>query len=463
MGESVKIHCCGVHERGHCFAIECGEEVIFLDGGVNISGEKYRAFLKLGEDATYQEVSNTVGAPILENIDLENVKGFCLSHEHSDHVSGIPFLYKEVPAPIFSTRPTIFGTRHQFDIHKIKIGGDAFIPVEYRDEVPEKYRPRRISRDLFSFFRVKVGKHFEVMWIPTEHSSLNAYCLAVVLPKKRLIFYTGDFKLDLKENRPPMNTLRVLSEKYEILLICETIGVEKDGVTGVEEVLVEKLEESLTNLDVRLILAAVRASEVPRIHSFEQIATKLNRRVALVGRSMRNTYEAMRRSFPGVLTGDYVMFEPSELKSISKEKYNRYIFLADARMWHSYRTNFHGILKGAAPLKRCRGEKLLEIGKDDVVIFSTTEPYEKYMRICQGHVKKHVAASKAMFYPDLHVSGHGQIGDYRILVSALNPEVVIPFHREKPERGLLKGNVLDPLDYKGTFYNPNDGDVYAWG
>lgn len=469
--EDVKIHCCGVEEKGHCFAIEYKDEVIFLDAGFNLTTNYYK-FLDLGKDDTYQEISSILGAPILDNVSLDKVKGYCLSHEHSDHVSGLPFIYNQVCThtwnltPVFATKPTISGVKHKFHSHDIPYDEGIFIPVEDEEAIPKEYQAKRLPSEFHSLFKVKIGKNFKVMWIPTEHSTPNAYNLAVVLPRKRLVFFTGDFKLNLKENRPPKGILKALREEYDhILLICETIGVEEQGITGTEELLTEKLEESLTGLDASLILVAIRASEVPRIRSFENIAIKLNRQVALVGKAMRNTYEAMRRCFPGILVGDYAMFEVSELKEIKEEDYDKYIFLADARMWHSYNTSFHRILKGGAPLRpdrrherECAGEELLDIDKEDMIIFSTTGPYERYMRICQGHMKRHVRASRAMFYPDLHVSGHGYAGDYRILIDTLKPDVLIPFHREKDVRGTLAKKV----HYDGEFYNPDDGDTYIW-
>lgn len=469
--EEVKIHCCGVEEKGHCFAVEYKKQIIFLDAGFNISKNYYK-FLDLGRDATYKEISNTVGAPILDNVNLGNVKGYCISHEHSDHVSGLPFIYNEVCTqtlaltPIFSTKPTISGVKNKFRSHKVPFDEGIFIPVEDKEAIPKEHQARRVPRKFFSLFKVRVGKSFKVMWVPTEHSTQNAYNLAVALPKNKLVFYTGDFKLNLKENRPPLSIIKSFREEYDqIVLICETIGVEEEGITGTEDLMTEKLEQSLTKLDVRLIIVAIRASEVPRVHSFERAAIKLDRRVALIGESMRRTYEAMRRSFPGILVGDYVTFKLSDLKRIKKEDYDKYIFLVDARMWHTYNTSFHKILKGGAPLRPdarhkrgCVGEELLEISGRDLLIFSTTGPYERYMQVCQGHMMRHVRASGAMFYPDLHVSGHGRIGDYRILIDTLKPDVVIPFHREKDKRGMLRRRA----HFEGEFYNPDDGDTYTW-
>ncbi len=469
--ENVKVHCCGVEEKGHCFAIEYKDEVIFLDAGFNLN-ENYYQFLDLGKDATYDEVSKIIGAPILDNVPLQNVKGYCISHEHSDHVSGLPFIYNEVCThtwsltPIFATRPSITGIKHKFRSHKIPFIDEIFVPIEDKEAIPKIYRPTRTPAVFSALFKVKAGRHFNVMWIPTEHSTLNAYHIAVVLPRKRLVFYTGDFKLNLKENRPPLKIIRTLRKKYKhILMICETIGVEDEGITCTEKLLIEKLEQSLIKLDVRLILVAIRSSEVPRIHCFENIAIKLNRRIALVGEAMRNTYEAMRRSFPGILVGDYAVFKLSDLKKVKKQDYHKYIFLADARMWHTYNTSFHAILKGAVRLKPdrwhktgCSGKKLLEIGKDDLVIFSTTDPYNKDMQICQAHMIRHIKQSGAKFYPDMHVSGHGKIGDYRILVEALKPDVIIPFHRERNVRRKLAKNI----EYKGEFYNLSDGETFNW-
>jgi mRNA degradation ribonuclease J1/J2 len=235
--------------------------------------------------------------------------------------------HKEVDS-VFATKPTIEGVKHKFRSHKIPFDEGIFIPVEDRDSVPKQYRIARSPPTFYSFFKVKIGKHLKVMWIPTEHSTLNAYLLAVELPKKRLVLYTGDFKLNLKENRPPLNVIKALRREYkQILLICETVGVNREGVAGTEDLMIEKLEQSLTGVDFRLILVAIRASEVPRIHCFEKAAIKLNRCIALVEEAMRDTYEAMRQSFPGILVGDYVMFKLSDLKKSNQKIITSTFFL----------------------------------------------------------------------------------------------------------------------------------------
>jgi ribonuclease J len=471
MVEDIKIHCCGVEEKGHCFAVEYRDEVIFLDAGFS-AGKSYEDFWNLKIDLPYSDVAKIVGAPVLDNVNLQNVKGFCLSHEHSDHVSGLPFLFTEVclhtwnQPHVFSTKATIRGVQHKFNQHKIPYDDDVFVSVEDKETIPEQHRVKSSSAKFKPLFKVKIGKHFKVYWIPVEHSTHNGYALAVRLPKKRVVIFSGDFKLNLKENRPPLNILKAFREEHkQLLLICETIGVDQEGITGTEDLMEEKLDQSFFGLNPRLILVAIRSSEVPRIHTFESLAIKLNRQIALVGDTMRDTYNAMRISYPGILVGDYVMFTPSKLKEIKEEDYRKYIFLADARMWHSYKTTFHNILKGGAPLeadathkKECKDECLLKLGKEDMIIFSTTGPYETYMKQCQGHMKRHIRASEALFYPDLHISGHGKIGDYRIFIDVLNPEVLIPFHREKKVRNYLS----EKVHFKGEFVNPKDGDSYLW-
>jgi mRNA degradation ribonuclease J1/J2 len=215
------------------------------------------------------------------------------------------------------------------------------------------------------------------------------------------------------------------------------------------------------------------------------MATKLGRRIGLIGTYMTKAYEAMRKSFPGILRGDYKIFVMSKknvkrgvqwLGDLQPKDYRKFVLLAEARMWQTYNTDFHQIMKTAAPLpqdekhKACMptDEELaktgkLEIGKDDIVIFSTTDPYTEKMRICKMHVERHVKASKALFYPGLHISGHGQICDYRLLMEALKPKVVIPFHREKLDRDLLQKNVLGYLEPTPQFFNPQtNGTTFEW-
>lgn len=494
---NIKVHCCGLEENGHCFALEYNNETIILDGGLSIV--LYETLIEEAQRASYDHTQGKIfsdptkvlaHAPILRNVNLKTVQAFCLSHEHSDHVDAVPFIYRElqkegVDPPVFSTKPAIDGLKYKFQTYRLK-SLPKFYSVEDSSELPKRHRAREPRYP--SLFKAKIGS-FTVMWVPAEHSTLNAYSLAVLLPKKgdskRMVFYSGDFKLDQKEGRPPMHTIRELGEDHETLLICETIGVKSSGMTGVEDLMAEKLEEYLTNLDKRLILVAIRSTEVPRIHAFEVIATKLGRRIGLVGTYMTKAYEAMRKSFPGILRGDYKIFVMSKknvkkgmqwLGDLQPKDYRKYILLAEARMWQTYTTDFHQIMKAAAPLPQdekhaaciSTDEELaktgkLEIGRDDIVIFSTTDPYTDKMRICKMHVERHVKASKALFYPELHISGHGQVCDYRILMEALKPKVVIPFHREKADRDLLQIRVLEYLEPVPQFFNPpTNGTTYEW-
>lgn len=55
----------------------------------------------------------------LENLSLQMVKGILITHEHTDHVSGLGPILRKVPIPVFATRETIEAIWQKGNMNKI--------------------------------------------------------------------------------------------------------------------------------------------------------------------------------------------------------------------------------------------------------------------------------------------------------------------------------------------------------
>src|ERR1700712_1490522 len=73
--------------NGNCYYIGNEHEAILVDAGISCR-ETEKRMLRLG-------------------LSMNKVKAIFVSHEHSDHINGIPVLAKKYQLPIYITRPTL--------------------------------------------------------------------------------------------------------------------------------------------------------------------------------------------------------------------------------------------------------------------------------------------------------------------------------------------------------------------
>ena len=84
--KKMAVHVIASGSKGNCTAIEYGDSVILHDAGIScrriVNGLK-----QLG-------------------ISMERVEGVFISHEHSDHVNGLPQLLKQFDLPVYTREAT---------------------------------------------------------------------------------------------------------------------------------------------------------------------------------------------------------------------------------------------------------------------------------------------------------------------------------------------------------------------
>ncbi|HWZ16828.1 MAG TPA: MBL fold metallo-hydrolase [Mucilaginibacter sp.] len=92
--------------NGNCYYLGNEHEAVLIDAGISCR-ETERRMLRLG-------------------LSMKKVKAIFVSHEHSDHISGIPVLAKKYQLPVYITRPTMLSGRLSLEEHLVK----SFAPFE---------------------------------------------------------------------------------------------------------------------------------------------------------------------------------------------------------------------------------------------------------------------------------------------------------------------------------------------
>lgn len=104
----------------------------------------------------------------------DKMKGFVITHGHEDHIGALPYILKEFPAPIYTTKLTM-----------------GLIENKLREHNLMKVCKRKVVKHGQS---INLGA-FRIEFIKTNHSIQDASALAIYSPAGTVI-HTGDFKVD---------------------------------------------------------------------------------------------------------------------------------------------------------------------------------------------------------------------------------------------------------------------------
>jgi len=92
--------------NGNCYYVGNEQEAVLIDAGISCR-ETEKRMLRLG-------------------LSIRNVKAIFVSHEHSDHITGIPVLAKKYQLPVYITPPTLRSGGLSIDEHLVM----PFLPFE---------------------------------------------------------------------------------------------------------------------------------------------------------------------------------------------------------------------------------------------------------------------------------------------------------------------------------------------
>src|SRR5579872_1078908 len=86
--------------NGNCYYIGNEHDAVLIDAGISCR-ETEKRMIRLG-------------------LSMKKVKAIFVSHEHSDHISGIPVLARKHQLTVYITRPTMLNGRLALDEHLVK-------------------------------------------------------------------------------------------------------------------------------------------------------------------------------------------------------------------------------------------------------------------------------------------------------------------------------------------------------
>lgn len=386
-GKSVKIIPLGGLEQigMNITAFETESSIIVVDCGLSFPDDEMLGIDLVIPDVTYLKDNR------------EKLKGFVITHGHEDHIGALPYVLKEVCAPIYATKLTMGIIENKLREH----------------DLVNKVRKKVVSYGQY----INLGD-FRIEFVRTNHSIADATALAITTPAG-VIFHTGDFKVDYTPVFGDMIDLQRIAEigkKGVLALLCDSTNVMKPGFTMSERTVGRTFDNIFDDCRDSRIIVATFASNVDRVQQIINSAKKYNRKVVIEGRSMVNIIStAIELGYLDV--PDNIIIDIENLKNYTDDQ----IVIIT--------TGSQG--EAMAALSRMAGSihKKLYIKPGDTVIFSST-PIPGNEKSVAKVINELSQLGANVIVQDTHVSGHACQEEIKLIYALTKPKYAVPVHGE---------------------------------
>jgi ribonuclease J len=378
----------GLGEVGKNMTVyELGDERIVVDAGMSFPRDEH-----LGVDLILPDFGYLRDRPL---------RAVVLTHAHEDHVGALPYLMREVRVP------EIWGTRLTLGLVKSKLDEHGLLRAADLREVDPEGEP------------VELGP-FRLEFIRMAHSIPDAVGIAVTTGAG-LVFHSGDWKLDhtpVDGLRTDVGRLAELGNRGVDLLLGDSTNAERPGFTRSERVVGEAFRQIIPSRRGRILVCSF-ASNIHRMQQAIDVAVDTNRKVVIVGRSMRRNMN-VGRNLGYVDVPEDMLVKPANLDDVPP---GRQLILC---------TGSQGEPLSALTRIAFNDHPAIQVERGDTVIISARPVPGNELRVHDtiNRLTKNGAEVLHEENADVHVSGHGRAEELRTLLSLLRPKAVMPIHGE---------------------------------
>ena len=368
-------------------AFEYKDEIIVIDCGLAFPDEDLYGIDMVIPDITY----------LIKN--KSKVKGILITHGHEDHIGAIPYILKQINAPVYGTKLTLGLIETKLEDHGM-LNDCILNEVEPNEFIDFKYS--------------------KVEFIRNNHSIADSCSIALHTPIG-IIVHTGDFKIDftpIDKKVIDLQRFAQLGKQGVLLLMADSTNALHKGYTMSEKKVGETLENLFGKASGRIIVSTF-ASNVHRLQQISDCALKYNRKIAFSGRSMEKISEVARRLGYLHIPEDMII----SLEDINNYPNDRITIVT---------TGSQGESMAALTRIASSTHRYVQIEKGDMVIISAS-PIPGNEKAVSNVINDLTEKGANVIYKsieEIHVSGHACEQELRLIQALLKPKFFIPVHGE---------------------------------
>ena len=390
-------------------AFEYEDSIIVVDCGMAFPSDDM-----LGIDLVIPDVS------YLKN-NIDKVKGFVITHGHEDHIGALPYVLRDVPAPVYGTKLTIGLIENKLKEHNM-VNAPVYATKLTMGLIDHKLEENNMLRSV----KRKVVKHgqsinlgcFRIEFIKTNHSIADASALAIFSPAG-IIVHTGDFKIDYTPvfgEPADLQRFAELGKKGVLALMCDSTNAIRPGFTMSERTVGKTFDSIFAEHKNNRIIVATFASNVDRVQQIINTAYHYGRKVVVEGRSMVNVI-GTASELGYINIPENTLIDIEHLKNYKKEDT---VLITTGSQGES----LAALSRMAADL-----HKKVSIMPGDVVILSST-PIPGNEKAVARVINELSMKGAEVINQDTHVSGHACQEEIKLMYSLVRPKFSIPVHGE---------------------------------
>lgn len=368
------------------YIVEVDEEMFMLDAGLMFPEDEM-----LGVDVVIPDIQY-----VIENKD--KLKGIFLSHGHEDSIGAVSYILEKLDAPVYGSRLTIALVKDHMKARKIN----------------KKVRYYTVNKDSVMRF-----KNVNVTFFNTTHSIPDSLGVCIHTSYGSIV-YTGEFKFDQSLQdayAPDIAKMTEIGQNGVFALISDSTEAEKPGYNVPENVIESHMVDEFAKANGRIIVSCY-ASNFIRIQQVLNAASKLNRKVSFLGRSLESSFNVARKL--GYFNIPENLLVP--VHDISKYPKNELIIIA---------TGMQGEPIEALGQMAQQRHPILNILEGDNVYISTTASAN--MEVIIGQTLNELVKAGAHIMPNnkkTHASSHGCMEELKMMLNLMKPEYFIPVQGE---------------------------------
>jgi ribonuclease J len=328
----------------------------------------------------------------------EDIEAIVITHGHEDHLGALPWVLRELGQgiPVYGGPLSMAMARSKLDEHRLR-------------EVD--------LQDLRTGEELELGP-FMLELIHMTHSIPDS-CAVLLGTDLGQVVVTGDYKFDQTPvDGAPADVSRLAELGRDgVLLLCgDSTNADRRGFSPSESGVGRHLEEVFGRAEGRIVVTSF-ASNIHRVQQVIDAASALDRKVALVGRSMRKNVN-IGRSLGHIEFPDGTLIQPQEVEDWPDE---RVVVVS---------TGSQGEPLSALRRMAHNDHRVIKLHAGDTVVFSAT-PIPGNERAVNETIDRLYHIGCDVITPadaPIHASGHGYTEELKLMLNLLRPRYVLPVH-----------------------------------